>query len=509
MPLTVPWRLCGGCCALTLGFGAAAGCCASSATAATGVAARNAANLRRFTEFFTAYLASFGSGNAYSMPRCGRSQPTSTVGRPRTMAPPCAVKSPMRACGILIVSTVNDPSTMTSGGPTQTAMSPTRAAGKPPISTVMAPGGRIGPPTCGTRTVTMGQTCMSLILDAGIPIKSLLYFLGSQSLTRLVTSTPCATKLRNFSGAFSGSGATAAKITAPDTALAARNSPGGTTGASGGARLPVLKKAARPAQPAAVPSSAFWAAAMADRRLSSLGWAIHFSVASSAALIFGGGFSPAARRAHTQPHHTASRLGSAWAINLTASGYRAFSMRSATKSSGCRSPRTSAIASSPSSATVASATVFELIGAGVLAISVDRHDAALHLRHRGAVHLRHHSLDFGLDLRFDLDHHAVNGHAHLVDLDQLIVTMPPCTCVIAEPFTCVITALTSAWICASTLIIMPLMVTPIWSILMLLCPTLSSMDCIASVSILPISSLIVWLPILIWVDWLPIWSSIV
>src|ERR1035438_9293630 len=43
---------------------------------------------------------------------------------------------------------------------------------------------------------------------------------------------------------------------------------------------------------------------------------------------------------------------------------------------------------------------------------------------------------------------------------------------------------------------------------MLLCPTLSSMDCIASVSILPRSSLIVWLPILSLVDWFPI-SSVV
>jgi len=37
--------------------------------------------------------------------------PTSTVGKPSTMVPPCAVMSPMRACGIFMVNTVNDPST--------------------------------------------------------------------------------------------------------------------------------------------------------------------------------------------------------------------------------------------------------------------------------------------------------------------------------------------------------------------------------------------------------------
>src|ERR1039457_3937307 len=45
-------------------------------------------------------------------------------------------------------------------------------------------------------------------------------------------------------------------------------------------------------------------------------------------------------------------------------------------------------------------------------------------------------------------------------------------------------------------------------ILMLLWPTLSSMDCIASGSILPRSSLLVWLPLLILVVWFPI-SSVV
>ena len=53
------------------------------------------------------------------------------------------------------------------GPPAHTAMSPTRAAGRQPISTVGQPGGRIGPPTCGMSPVTIGQTCMSVMRAAG------------------------------------------------------------------------------------------------------------------------------------------------------------------------------------------------------------------------------------------------------------------------------------------------------------------------------------------------------
>ena len=59
-----------------------------------------------------------------------------------------------------------------SGGPTQVAMSPIRAAGMFPISTVMPPGGMIGPPTCGTggtAGVCIGQVCMSPTRAAGLP----------------------------------------------------------------------------------------------------------------------------------------------------------------------------------------------------------------------------------------------------------------------------------------------------------------------------------------------------
>src|ERR1019366_2640641 len=51
---------------------------------------------------------------------------------------------------------------------------PTSTVGQPntivPPRTVRAPGGRMIPPTCGTNTVTMGQTCGSVTLAAGIPI---------------------------------------------------------------------------------------------------------------------------------------------------------------------------------------------------------------------------------------------------------------------------------------------------------------------------------------------------
>src|SRR5688572_20304007 len=86
------------------------------------------------------------------------------------MAPPWAVLSPMRAAGIPQISTVHAPVMMTSGGPTQTQRSLTLAAGRPPISTVGAQGGRIGPPTCGMGTtagVIIGQACMSVTRAAG------------------------------------------------------------------------------------------------------------------------------------------------------------------------------------------------------------------------------------------------------------------------------------------------------------------------------------------------------
>ena len=62
---------------------------------------------------------------------------------------------------------VGEPIAITSGGPTQTSMSVTRACGMPPVITVIMQGGRIGPPTCGTMPVTIGQTCISETRAAG------------------------------------------------------------------------------------------------------------------------------------------------------------------------------------------------------------------------------------------------------------------------------------------------------------------------------------------------------
>ena len=95
--------------------------------------------------------------------------PIFTVGKPRVIVPPCVVRSPMRAAIMYSIFTVGEPLAIVSGGPTQTAMSPTRAAGMKPIITVAAPF-EIGPPTCGiggVPGVAIGQTCMSPILAAG------------------------------------------------------------------------------------------------------------------------------------------------------------------------------------------------------------------------------------------------------------------------------------------------------------------------------------------------------
>ena len=78
----------------------------------------------------------------------------------------------MRAAGLPFIITVAEPFTIVSGGPTQTHMSPTTAAGILPISTFGTPGPTTGPPTCGigegNAGVCMGQVCMSSVsLAAG------------------------------------------------------------------------------------------------------------------------------------------------------------------------------------------------------------------------------------------------------------------------------------------------------------------------------------------------------
>lgn len=105
------------------------------------------------------------------MPWRGRVRypPIRTVKSPNTIKPPCAVASRIRAAGKPLTRTVKDPITITSGGPTHVNMSEIRAWGRHPVSTVIAQGGRMGPPTCGTSTVSIGQMCMSVARAAGIP----------------------------------------------------------------------------------------------------------------------------------------------------------------------------------------------------------------------------------------------------------------------------------------------------------------------------------------------------
>src|SRR4051794_10347789 len=96
-----------------------------------------------------------------------------TLGKPTEIAPPWAHWSPRRAAGFLPNITLVEPMTIESGGAggVHRHMSPTVAAGMPPIRTVGVPGGRIGPPTCGTVAgptgVAIGHMCMSPTRAAG------------------------------------------------------------------------------------------------------------------------------------------------------------------------------------------------------------------------------------------------------------------------------------------------------------------------------------------------------
>src|SRR5262249_8972851 len=84
-------------------------------------------------------------------------------------------------------------------------------------------------------------------------------------------SRPWATNTRYFAAACSGSFCTAERQTAPETAAAVSVSPGGTTGAAAGARLPPLQNAPRATQAAGLSLPAAVAAAIAARRFSSFG----------------------------------------------------------------------------------------------------------------------------------------------------------------------------------------------------------------------------------------------
>jgi hypothetical protein len=76
------------------------------------------------------------------------------------------------------IITVAEPLAIVSGGPTQVAVSPTRAAGIKLTITEEHPV-TMGPPTWGTVPVTMGQVCISEILAAGgiflVPFKFDIY----------------------------------------------------------------------------------------------------------------------------------------------------------------------------------------------------------------------------------------------------------------------------------------------------------------------------------------------
>src|SRR6516225_8296709 len=95
----------------------------------------------------------------------------------------------MRAASKLPIITVKEPLAITSGGPTHVHLSVTRAAGWPPMITVGHPGGKIGPPTCGTGGVPgviMGHVCISPTRAAGgIMFLCLNHVLFARFLSRL------------------------------------------------------------------------------------------------------------------------------------------------------------------------------------------------------------------------------------------------------------------------------------------------------------------------------------
>jgi hypothetical protein len=106
----------------------------------------------------------------------GHYPPINTVIQPAIMVPPCKVESPIRAAGFPPIITVVEPIAIESGGPTHIAISVAHAAGCPPINTVGHPGGMIGPPTCGIGTtagVCIGHVCISPTLAAGGIVKKI------------------------------------------------------------------------------------------------------------------------------------------------------------------------------------------------------------------------------------------------------------------------------------------------------------------------------------------------
>jgi hypothetical protein len=66
--------------------------------------------------------------------------PISTVGAPTAITPPWVVRSPSRAAGIPPINTVLLPIAIAAGGPTSAISDPTVAAGIPAIRTVAITG---------------------------------------------------------------------------------------------------------------------------------------------------------------------------------------------------------------------------------------------------------------------------------------------------------------------------------------------------------------------------------
>jgi len=214
---------------------------------------------------------------------------------------------------------------MTSGGPTQTAMSVTRAAGRPPIRTVGAQG-RNGPPTCEWAACRghHGQTCMSIFCGWHSIFLLLRFRLGPPTVGFDGDVQRWATKFWNFTGAFSGSVATAGRDHGAGDALAVRNSPGERGGL--GRRQAAAAEESREAGASGRSAQArhvgrrLW-----PRGAVAAGLRNHRSVASRAARKGGAGFSPAAPPAHIQAHQNASAPGRACARKAHRIGVELFS----------------------------------------------------------------------------------------------------------------------------------------------------------------------------------------
>ena len=240
-----------------------------------------------------------------------------TVGQPRTIFPPWAVMSPMRAAGCPPMRTVKLPSAMVSGGPTQYTISPTRAAGRPPISTVRAPGAVIGPPTCrhdaghhrtdmhigdaGGRRHHSARCPLSAVATIGDVDR-----LAKKALQLLLAPAPA--------GAM-----TADKLTAPRPRRRSNAPP-----AAPQARLaaPCCRRSRTRQPPPRPQDDRIWSLARGPLRC---GASPHSAYRPTLPLPLpritapGGVCASTSVRAARHAHHTASRFGSAWAITPTAS----------------------------------------------------------------------------------------------------------------------------------------------------------------------------------------------